>query len=87
VARPERVRLATAAQAALAYLGFATPYLVDGLGALVGKTALVVLTPRIAGLALRTPGPGPACAGRSGSRKVTDPSGGRPAMQSRITER
>ena len=42
---------------ALAYLGFATPYLVDGLGTLVGKTgAFVALTAIIAGLALWTGG-------------------------------
>ena len=42
---------------ALAYLGFAAPYLVDGLGALVGQTgAFVALTAIIAGLALWTAG-------------------------------
>ena len=42
---------------ALAYLGFAAPYLVDGLGALAGKTgAFVVLTVIIAGLTLWTAG-------------------------------
>jgi len=42
---------------ALAYLGFAAPYLVDGLSALVGKTgAFVALTAIIAGLALWTGG-------------------------------
>ena len=42
---------------ALAYLGFAAPYLVDGLGALAGKTgAFVALTAIIAGLALWTAG-------------------------------
>jgi MFS family permease len=42
---------------ALAYLGFAAPYLVDGLSALVGKTgAFVALTAIIAGLTLWTAG-------------------------------
>ena len=40
---------------ALAYLGFATPYLADGLGALAGKTgAFAALTVIIAALALWT---------------------------------
>jgi hypothetical protein len=40
---------------ALVYLGFAVPYLADGLGVLVGKTgAFVALTAIIAGLALWT---------------------------------
>jgi hypothetical protein len=42
---------------ALAYLGFAAPYLVDGLGALVGQAgAFVALTAIIAGLTLWTAG-------------------------------
>ena len=42
---------------ALAYLGFAAPYLADGLGALVGKTgAFVALTAIIAALTLWTAG-------------------------------
>jgi hypothetical protein len=42
---------------ALAYLGFAAPYLVDGLSVLVGKTgAFVALTAIIGALALWTAG-------------------------------
>jgi len=42
---------------ALAYLGFAAPYLADGLGALAGRSgAFVALTAIIAGLALWTAG-------------------------------
>jgi MFS family permease len=48
---------AVTAYYALAYLGFAAPYLVDGLGALVGQSgAFAVLTAIIAGLALWTAG-------------------------------
>ena len=42
---------------ALAYLGFAVPYLVDGLAVLAGKTgAFIALTAIIAALALWTAG-------------------------------
>ena len=43
---------------ALVYLGFAAPYLVDGLGTLAGKTGafVVALTAIIAGLTLWTAG-------------------------------
>jgi len=63
---------------ALAYLGFAAPYLVDGLGALAGQTgAFVALTAIIAGLALWTAvRMRPACAGPSGTAKVTHLSAG-----------
>ena len=57
MARPGERGAVIACYYALAYLGFAVPYLVDGLGTLVGKTgAFVALTAIIAGLALWTGG-------------------------------
>jgi hypothetical protein len=57
MARPDERGAVIACYYALAYLGFAVPYLADGLGVLVGKTgAFVVLTAIIAGLALWTGG-------------------------------
>jgi predicted MFS family arabinose efflux permease len=63
MARPDERGAVVACYYALAYVGFAVPYLADGLGALVGKTgAFVALTAIIAGLALWTAG----CAARLG---------------------
>jgi hypothetical protein len=57
MARPDERGTVIACYYALAYLGFAVPYLADGLGALVGRTgAFVALTAIIAGLALWTGG-------------------------------
>ena len=57
MANPDERGAVIACYYALAYLGFATPYLVDGLAALVGQTgAFVALTAIIAGLALWTAG-------------------------------
>jgi hypothetical protein len=57
MARPDERGAVIACYYALAYLGFAVPYLADGLGTLVGKTgAFVTLTAIIAGLALWTGG-------------------------------
>jgi hypothetical protein len=57
LASPDQRGAVIACYYALAYLGFATPYLVDGLGALVGQTgAFVALTAIIAGLTLWTAG-------------------------------
>ena len=57
MANPDERGAVIACYYALAYLGFAAPYLVDGLGALVGQTgAFAVLTAIIAGLALWTAG-------------------------------
>ena len=57
VANPDERGAVIACYYALAYLGFAAPYLVDGLGALVGQTgAFVALTAIIAGLTLWTAG-------------------------------
>ena len=57
MAGPEERGAVIACYYALAYLGFATPYLADGLGALAGKTgAFVALTVIIAALALWTAG-------------------------------
>jgi hypothetical protein len=57
LASPDHRGAVIACYYALAYLGFATPYLVDGLGALVGQTgAFVALTAIIAGLTLWTAG-------------------------------
>ena len=53
LADPDERGAVIACYYALAYLGFAAPYLVDGLGVLAGKTgAFVVLTAIIGGLAL-----------------------------------
>jgi MFS family permease len=57
MANPDERGAVIACYYALAYLGFAMPYLVDGLAALVGQTgAFVVLTAIIAGLTLWTAG-------------------------------
>ena len=57
LANPDERGAVIACYYALAYLGFAAPYLVDGLGALVGKTgAFVALTAIIAAIALWTAG-------------------------------
>src|SRR5947208_1105002 len=57
MAGPEERGAVIACYYALAYLGFATPYLADGLGALAGKTgAFVALTVIIAALALWSAG-------------------------------
>ncbi len=57
MANPDERGAVIACYYALAYLGFAAPYLVDGLGALVGQTgAFVALTAIIAGLTLWTAG-------------------------------
>ena len=57
LAGPDERGAVIACYYALAYLGFATPYLVDGLGALFGQTgAFIALTAIIAGLALWTAG-------------------------------
>ena len=57
MANPDERGAVIACYYALAYLGFAAPYLVDGLGALAGQTgAFVALTAIIAGLALWTAG-------------------------------
>jgi hypothetical protein len=57
LADPDERGAVIACYHALAYLGFAAPYLVDGLGVLAGKTgAFVVLTAIIGGLALWTAG-------------------------------
>ena len=55
MANPDERGAVIACYYALAYLGFAAPYLVDGLGALVGQAgAFVALTAIIAGLTLWT---------------------------------
>jgi Major Facilitator Superfamily len=57
MARPDERGAVIACYYALAYLGFAAPYLADGLGALAGRTgAFAALTAIIAGLALWTAG-------------------------------
>ena len=57
VANPDERGAVIACYYALAYLGFAAPYLVDGLGALVGQAgAFAALTAIIAGLTLWTAG-------------------------------
>ena len=57
MAAPDERGAVIACYYALAYLGFAVPYLVAGLGALAGKTgAFVALTVIIAALALWTAG-------------------------------
>ena len=57
MANPDERGAVIACYYALAYLGFAAPYLVEGLAALVGQTgAFAVLTAIIAGLALWTAG-------------------------------
>jgi MFS family permease len=57
LAGPDERGAVIACYYALAYLGFATPYLANGLGALAGKTgAFVALTVIIAALALWTAG-------------------------------
>ena len=57
MANPDERGAVIACYYALAYLGFAMPYLVDGLAGLVGQTgAFVALTAIIAGLALWTAG-------------------------------
>ena len=57
IANPDERGAVIACYYALAYLGFAMPYLVDGLAALVGQTgAFVALTAIIARLALWTAG-------------------------------
>jgi len=57
LANPDERGAVIACYYALAYLGFAVPYLADGLGALVGKTgAFVALTVIIAALTLWTAG-------------------------------
>jgi len=70
---------------ALAYLGFAVPYLVDGLGALVGQTgAFVALTVIIAGLTLWTAGYAAsmrrAIRNRAGDALVSWPPGNRDSV-------
>jgi hypothetical protein len=71
MARPDERGAVIACYYALAYLGFAAPYLADGLGALAGRAgAFVVLTALIAGLALWTAG----YAARS-RRAVREPEG------------
>ena len=57
LADPDERGAVIACYYALAYLGFAAPYMVDGLGALVGQTgAFVALTAIIAALTLWTAG-------------------------------
>jgi predicted MFS family arabinose efflux permease len=57
MARPDERGAVIACYYALAYLGFAMPYLVDGLGLAAGKTgSFVVLTAIIAALAIWTTG-------------------------------
>ncbi len=57
MASPDERGAVIACYYALAYLGFAVPYLVDGLGAMAGKAgAFVALTAIFAGLALWTAG-------------------------------
>ena len=57
MAGPDERGAVIACYYALAYLGFAVPYLADGLGALAGKSgAFVALTAIIAALALWTAG-------------------------------
>jgi predicted MFS family arabinose efflux permease len=57
MASPDERGAVIACYYALAYLGFAAPYLADGLGALAGRSgAFVALTAIIAGLALWTAG-------------------------------
>jgi hypothetical protein len=64
---------------ALAYLGFAAPYLVDGLGALAGKTgAFVALTAIVGIIALvgrvrGQPAPGATGCGRRRERRQVSP--------------
>ena len=82
MARPDERGAVIACYYALAYLGFATPYLVDGLGTLVGKTgAFVALTAIIAGLALWTGGYAAhlrrAVPGPEGDAPVRSPAGER----------
>ena len=79
MAGPDERGAVIACYYALAYLGFATPYLADGLGALAGKTgAFVALTVIIAALALWTAGYA-ASLRRSGS----GPEGDAPVRSSR----
>ena len=79
MASPDERGAVIACYYALAYLGFAVPYLVDGLGALVGKTgAFVALTAIIAGLALWTAGYAARLRRAVPGRKVTRLSGRRP---------
>ena len=57
MARPDERGAVIACYYAVAYLGFAMPYLVDGLGLAAGKTgSFVVLTAIIAALAIWTTG-------------------------------
>ena len=57
MASPDERGAVIACYYALAYLGFAVPYLADGLGALAGRSgAFVALTAIIAALALWTAG-------------------------------
>jgi hypothetical protein len=80
MARPDERGAVIACYYALAYLGFAVPYLADGLGTLVGKTgAFVALTAIIAGLALWTGGYAAhlrrAVSGPEGDVNVRSPAG------------
>jgi MFS family permease len=82
MARPDERGAVIACYYALAYLGFAVPYLADGLGVLVGKTgAFVALTAIIAGLALWTGGYAArlrrAVPGPEGDARVRFPTGER----------
>jgi hypothetical protein len=62
---------------ALAHLGFAVPYLVDGLGALAGQTgAFTALTAIIAASRSGPQVMRPACAGPPGTTKLTHLSAG-----------
>lgn len=85
MARPDERGAVIACYYALAYLGFAVPYLADGLGVLVGNTgAFVALTAIIAGLALWTGGYAArlrrAVPGPEGDARVRFPAGERNSM-------
>jgi MFS family permease len=80
LACPDELGAVIACYYALAYLGFAVPYLAAGLGALAGKTgAFVALTAIITGLALWTGGHAArlrrAVPGREGDAPVRFPAG------------
>ena len=78
MAGPDERGAVIACYYALAYLGFAVPYLAAGLGALAGKTgAFVALTVIIARSRCGPPGTRPACAGLGCGPKVAQVSGGR----------
>ena len=85
MASPDERGAVIACYYALAYLGFAVPYLVDGLGALVGQTgAFVALTVIIAGLTLWTAGYAAsmrrAIRNRAGDALVSWPPGNRDSV-------